>query len=117
MEQPVAEISIPVTKRIGGHTEYKVILISNSPKFSSNYITVNRRYSDILKLHKKILKFFPILPSFPRKTWFRRFDKPIIEQRRRTFELYFNFLLDFIFKNNLSEYNFTKDIFRFFNKK
>lgn len=78
--------------------------------FASNYITVNKRYSQILKLHKKILKYFPFLPPFPEKTWFRRFKASVIENRRKSFIVYSNYILEFVFQNNLTDKDFTQDI-------
>lgn len=112
----ISEISIPSTRKVFHHTEYQVIIITNHSAFHSNYITVYKRYSDILKLHRKIERYFPYLPDFPEKTWFRRLDLKTIENRRANFEKYLSYIVNFILQNNLENNSFAINILDFFNK-
>lgn len=115
-EKPVFEVSIPSTRRVKGHTEYQFILITNMPELSSAYTRTYKRYSEVLKLHKKIFRAFPKLPEFPQKKWFGKMDPALIENRRRQFGVYFNYILEFVVKNNLRNEECARDIFNFFNK-
>lgn len=116
MNRLVFEISIPTTKKVRRHTEYQIILISNLPDLKNTYTRTYKRYSEVLSLHSKIRKTFPMLPGFPKKTWFRRMSPAVIEERRRMFEEYFLFVLNFIVTNNLREEEYSREIFNFFNK-
>ncbi|ELA41118.1 uncharacterized protein VICG_01817 [Vittaforma corneae ATCC 50505] len=115
-EKLVFEISIPSTRKVKGHTEYQFILITNMPELSSAYTRTYKRYSEILKLHEKISRAFPKLPEFPGKRWFGKTDPVLIENRRKLFEAYFNYIFEFIAKNNLGGECFAKEVFTFFNK-
>lgn len=115
-EKELIEITVPGTKKLKGHTEYQINLVSSIPQFPAMNLKVYRRYSQILKLHKKIYKIFPILPEFPKKNWFRRMSPDVIEFRRRCFQIYFTFILDFILRNSLQDCAFAKEIFDFFSQ-
>ncbi len=112
----VFEISIPTSKKVNGHTEYQFILISNIPDIKNTYTRTFKRYSEVLKLHKKIYKAFPRLPAFPKKVWFGRMSPVVIENRRKMFEVYFEHVFSFIIANNLIEEGISKQVFSFFNK-
>lgn len=112
----IIEICIPNILIANGHTKYQIILITNLTIFPSTYFKTSKRYSEILKLHKKIYKYFPIVLDFPKKTWLHSMDAAVIEHRRISFQSYFSFVFDFIIRNELKNSILAFEVFKFFNK-
>lgn len=100
-KQPILEVSIPTTKRQGGHTTYLINLITDNVHFGKCYIRTHKRYSEFLKLHTGLKNYILGLPDFPPKAFFSRFSKDTIERRRASLEIYIRYICEFIMKNNL----------------
>lgn len=113
----ILEISIPSSRLQRGHTEYQIDLITNNEHFERNYIRVFRRYSEFLRLHKKIKHRIPALPEFPKKILLLRFKESIVESRRVHFEIYARYICQFVIRNGFEHESFGRAILDFFSSK
>ena len=62
------------------------------PQKSITNFNIERRFSEFEELYKNLSSISPVglLPNFPQKNFFGRFDSEIVEQRRSQFEKILN---------------------------
>lgn len=69
------------------YTVYDVVVDSSLPGYPQGSFSVERRYSEFLKLWHWLHRFsIPGLPAMPEKNYFSRFAATRVEQRRDQFE-------------------------------
>lgn len=107
------EISISWSRRVKGHTEYEIKLITDSEEFGKNYVHVYKRYSEFLVLHKKIKRRIPYIGKFPGKVIFNRFSRETVEMRREWFEKYLKDAYEFIIRNGYEKEAYGQELIRF----
>jgi hypothetical protein len=64
-------------------------------KISWRNYEIRTRFSELLALHEKMLKFDRELPTFPDKKPFNRFQTEVIKERVQSLNSYFSLLTDF----------------------
>lgn len=121
MDNHILELAIPIYKIHKSHTVYIINIITNYPPFSipsntissTNYFSINKRYSQFYNLHYSIKKYLPTNLQFPSKKLFGNLNEKTIENRREILENYLKYVCNYIIINKLENEKIGKILIKF----